>query len=67
MGSASAAFKAFMDTSSKEFATGAWKDKIEAGFINSASRAGDKLETLIQLAIFAVQHGMRGQPRPARW
>ena len=37
---------------------GAWKDKIAAGFTNSASRSGDKLATLIQFAILAAQHGM---------
>lgn len=60
MGSASAPFKAFMDaTSSTVFAKGAtWKDKIAAGFTNSASRSGDKLITLQQFAIFAAQHGM---------
>lgn len=58
MGSASAQFKAFMDDSSKAFFRSAWKDKIAAGFTNSASRSGDKLETLIQLSIFAAQHGM---------
>ncbi|MBB34151.1 MAG: NADPH-dependent FMN reductase [Hirschia sp.] len=60
MGSASAQFKTFMDaTSSEVFAQGSlWKDKIAAGFTNSASRNGDKAETLSQLAIFAAQHGM---------
>jgi NAD(P)H dehydrogenase (quinone) len=58
MGSASAEFKAFMDATSKPFFEGVWKDKIAAGFTNSASRAGDKLETLIQFAILAAQHGM---------
>lgn len=32
MGSASGKFKTFMDASSKPFFTGAWKDKIAAGF-----------------------------------
>ncbi|MGO4307100.1 flavodoxin family protein [Cupriavidus sp. RAF12] len=59
MGSASAQFKAFMDASSRTvFATGAWKDKIAAGFTNAASRSGDKLNTLQQLSIFAAQLGM---------
>lgn len=60
MGSASAQFKGFMDaTSSHVFAKGGvWKDKIAAGFTNSASRSGDKLATLQQLSIFAAQHGM---------
>jgi multimeric flavodoxin WrbA len=58
MGSASAQFKAFMDASSKAWFTQGWKDKIAAGFTNSASQSGDKLNTLIQLAVFAAQHGM---------
>ena len=60
MGGPSAQFKAFQDaTSSKVFAAGStWRDKIAAGFTNSASRSGDKLATLQQLAIFAAQHGM---------
>ena len=60
MASASAAFKAFQEaTSNAVFAKGfAWKDKIAAGFTNSGSRSGDKLATLIQIALFAAQHGM---------
>ena len=58
MGSASAPFKAFMDASSKSWAAGSWKNKIAAGFTNSASQSGDKLNTLVQLAIYAAQHGM---------
>lgn len=60
MGSASAQFKAFMDaTSSTVFAKGGlWRDKVAAGFTNSASRSGDKLATLQQIAVFAAQHGM---------
>src|SRR5471030_2301185 len=60
MGSASAQFKAFMDATSRTvFAKGGvWKNKIAAGFTNSASRSGDKLNTLQQLMIFAGQHSM---------
>jgi NAD(P)H dehydrogenase (quinone) len=58
MGSASGPFKSFMDSTSKVFASGAWRDKIAAGFTNSASRSGDKLVTLIQFAILAAQLGM---------
>ncbi|WP_137718667.1 flavodoxin family protein [Methylobacillus flagellatus] len=58
MGSVSAPFKAFMDASSKAWAARDWKDKIAAGFTNSASQSGDKLASLIQLAVFAAQHGM---------
>ena len=58
--SASAAFKAFQEaTSHAVMSKGfAWKDKIAAGFTNSGSHAGDKLATLIQMALFAAQHGM---------
>jgi NAD(P)H dehydrogenase (quinone) len=58
MGSLSAPFKAFMEASSKAWAAQAWKDKLAAGFTNSASQNGDKLASLQQLAIFAAQHGM---------
>ena len=60
MGSASAPFKAFLDaTSPAVFAAGfKWKDKVAAGFTNSASRSGDKLSTLLQFAVFAGQMGM---------
>ncbi len=57
---ASAAFKAFEEaTSNVVMAKGfGWKDKIAAGFTNSGSRSGDKLATLMQIALFAAQHGM---------
>jgi multimeric flavodoxin WrbA len=58
MGSASAPFKTFMDASSKFWFTQSWKNKIAAGFTNSGSQSGDKLNTLVQLAIFAAQHSM---------
>ncbi|AGK58275.1 Flavodoxin/nitric oxide synthase [Hyphomicrobium denitrificans 1NES1] len=58
MGSASAGMKQFMDASSKAWGEQAWKNKIAAGFTNSASWSGDKLSTLSQLAVFAAQHGM---------
>lgn len=60
MGTVSGQFKMFMDATSKTvFAKGGvWKNKIAAGFTNSASRSGDKLNTLQQLSLFAAQHGM---------
>lgn len=58
MGSASATLKQFMDASSKVWSVQGWKNKIAAGFTNSASWSGDKLSTLTQLAVFAAQHGM---------
>ncbi|MGA0598373.1 flavodoxin family protein [Enterovirga sp. CN4-39] len=58
MGSASGPFKTFMDATSQVFVSGAWRDKIAAGFTNSGSRAGDKLLTLIEFNILAAQLGM---------
>jgi NAD(P)H dehydrogenase (quinone) len=58
MGSVSGPFKTFMDKSSQVWAGQKWKDKVAAGFTNSASQSGDKLNTLVQLAVFAAQHGM---------
>ncbi|HEX7037891.1 MAG TPA: flavodoxin family protein [Pseudomonadales bacterium] len=60
MAGPSAGFKAFQDATSKAvMAKGfLWKDKIAAGFTNSGAQSGDKLATLIQIALFAAQHGM---------
>lgn len=58
MGSISAPFKAFMDYSSQVWYGRGWKDKVGAGFTNSASQSGDKFNTLVQLTTFAAQHGM---------
>ena len=58
MGSASAPFKQFADASSKVWFTQGSKDKLSAGFTNSGSWSGDKLNTLIQFATLAAQHGM---------
>ncbi|WP_432474431.1 flavodoxin family protein [Amphritea sp. HPY] len=58
MGSVSAQFKAFMDASSKVWMEQGWKDKLAAGFTNSASHSGDKLNTLIQLSVYAAQQSM---------
>lgn len=58
MGSASAVIKTFMEKSSALFASRAWKNKVAGGFTVSHSLSGDKLSTLNQLIIFAMQHGM---------
>lgn len=58
MGTISAEFKAFMDTTSKIWMKQAWKDKLAAGFVNSGWPSGDKLNTMMQLNVFAAQHGM---------
>ena len=57
MGSVSWQFKKFADASSKPWYTESWKDKLFAGFTNSAALNGDKSSTLIYLFTLAMQHG----------
>jgi multimeric flavodoxin WrbA len=56
MGSVAWQFKKFADDSSKVWFVQGWKDKIAAGFTNSASLNGDKGTTLAYLITFAMQH-----------
>jgi NAD(P)H dehydrogenase (quinone) len=58
MGMASWQFKKFADASSKPWFTQQWKDKLAAGFTNSASMNGDKLSTLHYLFTLSQQHAM---------
>ena len=58
MGSVSSQFKKFADASSKQWFSQAWKNKIAAGFTNSASINGDKLSTLHYLFTLSQQHSM---------
>ncbi len=57
MGSVSWQFKKFADATSKPWYSQVWKDKIFAGFTNSATMNGDKLSTLHYLFTLAMQHG----------
>ena len=58
MGSVSWQFKKFADASSKQWFRQQWKDKIAAGFTNSAGMSGDKLATLTTMFTLAMQHSM---------
>jgi len=58
MGGPSWQFKKFADASSKIWYAQGWKDKIAAGFSNSASLNGDKFSTLQYLFTLSQQHGM---------
>ena len=58
MGMASWQFKKFADASSKPWFGQVWKDKLAAGFTNSASINGDKLSSLHYYFTLAMQHGM---------
>ena len=57
LGSVSWQFKKFADASSKPWFSQAWKDKVFAGFTNSATMNGDKLSTLHYLFTLAMQQG----------
>ncbi len=57
MGGPAWQFKKFADASSKPWFTQSWKDKIAAGFTNSASINGDKFSTIQYLWTLAQQHG----------
>ena len=57
-GGASWQFKKFADASSKVWFTQGWKDKLAAGFTNSATMNGDKASTLHYFITLAMQHSM---------
>ncbi|WP_330332852.1 flavodoxin family protein [Streptomyces sp. NBC_00536] len=58
MGTASGAFHVFAEATSKRWFGDAWLDKLAAGFTNSASKSGDKGNTLDYFQTLAAQHGM---------
>jgi multimeric flavodoxin WrbA len=58
MGTVSADFKKFMEATGRFWYAQKWKNKLAAGFTNSSTVNGDKLNTLQQLALFAAQHSM---------
>lgn len=58
-GTVSARLKKFMeDSTHPTWIRQTWRNKIAAGFTNSGAQHGDKLNSLITLALFAAQHGM---------
>ncbi|RZK40025.1 MAG: flavodoxin family protein [Pedobacter sp.] len=58
-GSISAKLKVFFEASTKAaWMDFKWRNKITAGFTNSGALSGDKLNSLITIALFAAQHGM---------
>lgn len=58
-GSLSARLKQFMEDSTRTaWVPQAWRNKVAAGFTNSGALHGDKLNTLVGMALFAAQHGM---------
>jgi NAD(P)H dehydrogenase (quinone) len=58
MGNVSAGFQAFAEQTGRRCLNGTWRDKVAAGFTNSGAKSGDKVNTLVSLAVFAAQHHM---------
>jgi len=58
MGAPSAPFSAFAAATQGRWLQDRWRNKVAAGFTNSGTIAGDKLNTLQTFAILAAQHGM---------
>lgn len=56
MGTVSWQFKKFADASSKRWFTQGWKNKVFAGFTNSATMNGDKGSTIQYFVTLAMQH-----------
>lgn len=58
-GMISAKLKQFFEDSTKAaWVDLKWRNKIAAGFTNSGAQSGDKLNSLVAMALFAAQHGM---------
>lgn len=58
-GSVSWRLKRFMEDSTRPaWLPQTWRNKIAAGFTNSGAMHGDKLNSLVSMALFAAQHGM---------
>ena len=58
MGGPSWQFKKFADASSKPWYVKAWRNKLAAGFSNSATINGDKFSTVQYMFTLSQQHGM---------
>lgn len=57
-GGVSAEMKQFMAATDPLWRSMAWRDKLAAGFTCGGEPSGDKLGVLLELAMFAGQHGM---------
>ena len=58
MGNTSAGFQTFAEQTGRRCLNGSWCDTVAAGFTNSGAKSGDKVQTLVSLAVFAAQHHM---------
>ncbi len=58
MGSSAARYDAFLEEASDRWPAQLWADKIAGGFTVATFPSGDKLSTLMRLAVYAAQMGM---------
>ncbi len=58
MGSVAAGYSRFLEDAADRWTELPWRDKIAAGFTVATYPSGDKLATLIRLAVYAGQMGM---------
>lgn len=58
MGSSAARFDQFLEEASDRWPDQHWADKLAGGFTVATYPSGDKLNTLMRLAIYATQMGM---------
>jgi NAD(P)H dehydrogenase (quinone) len=57
-GNVSAEMKHFMDTTDPLWHRMEWENKLAAGFTCAGEPSGDKVAVLLQMCVFAGQHGM---------
>ncbi|MFF8848253.1 flavodoxin family protein [Streptomyces sp. NPDC015127] len=62
MGSTSAVFQRFAESSARVWAEQGWQGKLAAGFTNSAGLNGNKDNALLSMIVLAAQHGMNWVP-----
>jgi len=58
MGAVSAQMKAFLDATLSRWYSRSWSGKIGAAFTVSSTPSGDKLNTLLDIFVCGMQHGM---------
>ena len=58
MGNIAAQMKAIKDATGERYLAQAWRDKVASAFTVSGGPSGDKLNSLVTFATFAMQQGM---------
>ncbi len=63
MGCVSGQMKSFLDATAERYRSRSWSDKVASGVTVSAGLSGDKLNSLLTLALFAMHTGWFGLGR----